>query len=228
MTSQDSRLWRQRRETFQRTFECGGITQRKIRSADGPREQNVAAEHDALADECDVTRRVSGDVHNAKLERAKTQHIAFSQRALRERRHVEGNLIHRSNVGAAFVDRPILRMHEYRHIELALDRSDAADVINVRVREPNGSKIHFTGAHDVRKLSAAVARIYKDGVSRMTVLEEVGVLLEWTDDKGLDVHALAASEVDGDATSRSAVRYFSAATAAVVASPTAVVTCRVS
>ena len=85
---------------------------------------------------------------------------------------------------------------------------------------PADETFSFGGLASV-SLHDLVARIDEHGVARALIQQEIAVLLEGADHELLDLHRFAAA-------SRSFARYFSAAIAAGVASPAAVVTCRVS
>src|SRR5687767_8539148 len=101
-----------------------------------------------------------------------------------------------------------------------------ADVVEMGVRQPDGAEFRFRLLDRGDQLIAIVTRVHDRRVAAVAIDDEVGVFLERpglerenVENRG--VHAVAIA-------SRRAVRYFSAAMAAVVASPTAVVTCRVS
>lgn len=97
-------------------------------------------------------------------------------------------------------------------------------MIEVRVGEPYGAKTHTTLLDRGDQLLTVIPGVNDDRIASFAIDKEIGVLLEWPRFEGddieghfLPVHAVAMA-------SRRAVRNFSAAIAAVVASPTAVVT----
>src|SRR5688500_13066404 len=121
-------------------------------------------------------------------------------------------------------------MEPYRHVPSPLYRRDGADVIDVGMRDPDGLG-RLPGSFDFSddRIRVATGVHDRQGIT-VRIGDEIAVLLKRADCDAGDDHAypplprIAGSSV-GDFI---AVRYFSAATAAVVPSPAAVVTWRVS
>src|ERR1044072_2198904 len=115
-------------------------------------------------------------------------------------------------------------MEPHGRASLTGDRRHTDDVIDVRVREPDANRLRAALADLMQDEAGFFAGIddHTLRLRRLLVDGEVGVLGERA---GRDLHDLHAPTVPSAL--RSAVKYFSTAIAAVVASPTAVVICLV-
>src|SRR5690348_9145239 len=101
----------------------------------------------------------------------------------------------------------------------------------MRVREPDRVEHRFRLLDHRDEDVRLVTGINERGVIRRLVDREIRVLLKRSDYARLELHTVyppVPSIGSLGSPSASAFKYFSAAIAAVVASPTAVVTCRVS
>src|SRR5207253_405772 len=117
------------------------------------------------------------------------------------------------------------RMEINRGARLALDLRDTHDVIQMRVSDPDRHRTGAGGTELIGDEARLLARIDDGAFGRRFVHHEVGVLDELA---VRDRHHLHDATPAFSFCSRSVARYFSTAIAAVVASPTAVVICRVS
>src|SRR3989441_13373883 len=97
------------------------------------------------------------------------------------------------------------------------DRGDAHDVVEVRMRDPDGHRPRPRGGDLLQDQTRLLARIDDRALGGRVIDNEVAVLDELAVGDRDDLHAPTASPA------RSTARYFSTAIAAVVASPTAVV-----
>ncbi len=154
--------------------------------------------------------------------------VALAQRSIGERTEFERDAVVLGRLGPEVVDGEVVVVHEDRHIAPALDRGDAADVVEVCVRKPDRLQLVARLVDGVEQRVAFVAGIDQDGNPRRLVGDEVAVLLEGSHHEAFDLHDAPPAVASAFWRSLRKVRYFSAATAAVVASPTAVVTCLVS
>lgn len=121
--------------------------------------------------------------------------------------------------------RDVQLMDKDRHLESLPDRGHRSDVIEVGMRQPDGPEAGSGGLDCRNQAGSLGTRVDQNGISRPGIPDEVRVGLQRTD--GDDFNRGHSGQPEATALRR-AVRYFSAAIAAVVASPTAVVTCRVS
>ena len=122
------------------------------------------------------------------------------------------------------VERPVRGMEPDRCARLARHARHAQDVIEVRVRQPDrdGSGARFL--HLVQDQPGLFPRIDDGAFTRLLIDDEVAVLRKHAVGNLDDLHLRAMTL---PSVSRSDLRYFSTAMAAVVASPTAVVIWRV-
>jgi len=107
------------------------------RVADGAGKETVATEHHVIGVERDVPGRVSGDVHHRQRLRSHGDSIAFRQLAIREWRLLDDEPIAKRRVHRALVQGLLERMHVHRHRMLAQHAGERAEMIEVRVREPD-------------------------------------------------------------------------------------------
>src|SRR4051812_8990741 len=99
------------------------------------------------------------------------------------------------------------------------------------MRQPDGLEVGAGFFDHLREYRRLVTRIDEDRAPTFFIHHQVGVFGKWADGAKVDLHALyppAPSIAPPGVPSFNNLRYFSAAIAAVVASPTAVVTWRVS
>src|SRR5205823_7974833 len=118
-------------------------------------------------------------------------------------------------------------MHVHRHVPDSLDWRNGADVIDVRVRQPDCLDGSARRPHHLDELLRLGTGIDERRASRRRIDDEITVLLERADGTPIDLHAEyppVPMMSGGCPPSSRALRYFSTAIAAVVASPTAVVT----
>src|SRR5438093_11231778 len=118
-------------------------------------------------------------------------------------------------------------MQVHRHVPDTLDSGNRADVIDVRVRQPDRLERCARSAYHRHEFFRLRARINERRALSRRINDEVAVLLKRTDRAPIDLHAEypPVPMISGTfSPSANALRYFSTAIAAVVASPTAVVT----
>src|SRR5262245_15760812 len=75
------------------------------------------------------------------------------------------------------------------HTPFALERRNSAHMIHVRVRQPDRIEPNAQSANARGKVGAVVAWVDDDRHTRGVIDDEVAVLLEWTGDECLDLHA---------------------------------------
>ena len=122
-------------------------------------------------------------------------------------------------------------MQVKRELPLASHRRDRADVIEVRVREPDRLERDAGRAHHLDDALAFVAGIDEHGATaspRRRGDSSSPRTAPTVSDVIFIPRTASCPRIGDDAAFCRALRYFSTAIAAVVASPTAVVTCRVS
>src|SRR5687767_13424597 len=113
-----------------------------------------------------------------------------------------------------------------RHVEMTAYRRHRTNVVEMGVGQPDGSQVSANVCDRGDQAFTFVPRIYDRCLTAVAIHDEIAVLLKGT---GFERQELERRQRHtGTPASRRAVRNFSAAMAAVVASPTAVVTCRVS
>jgi hypothetical protein len=126
------------------------------------------------------------------------------------------------------VEPAIRRMEVDRGGSRSPDCGYAKDVIEVSVGEPDGANAPAVPDRRSEELVCLLARVDQDGIGRFGVEYQVAVLRELAIGNRNDVEAECRQAASTATRALRSVRYFSTAIAAVVASPTAVVTCRVS
>ena len=107
-------------------------------------------------------------------------------------------------------------MQPHRHARFGRDARHAEDVVEMRVGQPDPDGLRARLLDLVEDQARLLARIHDGALPRLLVDDEVAVLGEHAVRDLDDLHFLPL-----------ALRNFSTAIAAVVASPTAVVICRV-
>jgi hypothetical protein len=185
----DDRLARQLDVARERTIHRGGICKWQIRSADGTGEEQIAPEGDTVPRECDMAGRVSGHVHHREAKRAAAELLPVGKLAVRAVRLLEVDSVQlRGARRQRGVGGQIERMEQDGYVVLAADRSDRADVIDVRVCQPD--RVDRNGGVADHREDAArfVAGIDEDAAPRLLVRDEVAVLLEDPDGANVDPH----------------------------------------
>jgi len=129
-----------------------------------------------------------------------------------------GQLVVEPAVGGVEID---------RRAGLPADGGDAEDVIEMRMSEPDRGDPAVTLRGCVEEQPGLLAGVDQNGCGVLRIVDEVAVLREPTVRNDDDLERWCRQAAASARVFRS-VRYFSTAMAAVVASPTAVVTCRVS
>ena len=127
-------------------------------------------------------------------------------------------------VGHRVVQRPVGGMEPDRGPRVRRDFRHAEDMVEMCVRQPNGNRRRACLLDLVQDQAGLFARIHDGALTGLLVDDEVAVLGEHAVGNLNDLHFW---RLPSPCCSRNALRYFSTAIAAVVASPTAVVICRV-
>src|SRR5712671_5380742 len=122
------------------------------------------------------------------------------------------------------IERPVSGMKPHRDAGFGYDFRHAEDMIEMGVREPNRDGLRACGLHLMQDQAGLFAGIDDRALAGLLVDDEIAVLGERSVGNLNDFHFCP---LPSPCCSRSALRYFSTAIAAVVASPTAVVICRV-
>src|SRR5450759_663392 len=170
-------------------------------------------------------------VHHLETQRAEGHLLTVVELFLRILRLIERNAEHRGNFRGALEERSVEGVHEHRHGPPLAQAADPADVIDVPVRQPDRLQRRRGLLDETYEDTRFGSGVNHHRSHRRIVDDEVGVLQERANVSRLDPHAVyppAPVMTASGVPSFSNFRYFSAATAAVVASPTAVVTWRVS
>src|SRR6266540_5069297 len=197
----------------------------EVSSSNRSGEQHVAGEDNAMAHDADAPGRVPGGVPHVKAQTADLQVLAGNQVAvgsglLLGRGETEPCRLLRNTV----IQRAVSRMQAHDRPRPTRDFRHAEHVIDVRVGEPDGHRLG-TRLLDLMENQARVLAGIDDGaLARLLVDDEKAVLGEHAVGDRDDLHFLP---LPSPWCSRRDLRYFSTAIAAVVASPTAVVICRV-
>ena len=118
------------------------------------------------------------------------QHVAIGELRVGRLGLLERNAVHRGRLCTAHVQRQVRRVQVHRHVPLAQHAGDAADVIEVRVRQPDRVERRARRAHHRDQSLRLVARIDQHGALRRLVDHEIRVLLERADRPRLDLHAV--------------------------------------
>ena len=200
------------------------VAARQVRAADGPLKQHVAREHHAVAHETHAPGRVPRGVPDGKGQPAHP-HVVAVREGVVGRRHLlraepEGFGLLRYVV----VEEPVGWVEKHRRPRFGGDAPDAQHVIEVGMGEPHGDRPRAGRGHVLENETGLLARIDDGALARLLVDHEVAVLEKSAVGDLHDLHEAAAAFVFAFSCSRRAARYFSTAIAAVVASPTAVVT----
>src|SRR6266550_8763841 len=114
-------------------------------------------------------------------------------------------------------------MQPYRHAGFRRHSGHAQDVIEVGMRQPDADGLRTRFFDLVQNQARLLAGVHNRALDCRLVYQEIAVLGEHAVGDLDDLHCLTFPSP-----SRMDLRYFSTAIAAVVASPTAVVICRVS
>src|SRR5688500_803592 len=166
----------------QRFVHVGRIAEREIGTSNRAREQQIAAERDAVAVECHEARRVTRHVHHLKSQRTAAELLTVGELLVRPFGLFELDPVHlRRTRRKPRVVRKIQRMQVHGHVESALDCGYGPDVVDVRVREPDRvERGAGTGDH-LHDTVSLVAGVDQHGAGRLIVDEEIAVLLEHAD-----------------------------------------------
>lgn len=160
--------------------------------------------------------RQSAEPETLTLEKPLTRHFITL-----EREPIRGGL---KRPGLEHRDIGLVKVHG--DVEVLAQRLHGTNVIEVGVRQPDGPQSDPDLFYSGDQPNCVIARIDQRRVEALAIPHEVRVFLKRA---GLERDDLERWRGHADnAASRRAARNFSAAMAAVVASPTAVVTCRVS
>src|SRR6185312_7483198 len=208
-----------------------GVRHREIGASDRSREQNIAAQHDAMSVERDVAGTVTRKMKDVERQIPDAENVAVGEILIGWLRLLERHLVRFGEERLRIVNGPIERMKVHRHArKAATDRGDGADVIQMRVRDPDRTKGRAARFDHIQKLVRIGTGIDDDGIAGLLVDDEIRVLLERADGTRQNLHTAypPVATIRPTDESRSDARYFSAAIAAVVPSPAAVVTWRVS
>src|SRR5688572_25606533 len=227
VTGIDDRVFRLRANPLQGAFELCTIGEGKVRAAHRAGEQTVAHERDTVTVDRDVARGVSRHVNDGEAERPDVQGVAVGQVMIGRGRLLHAEPEHEPVLCSAIVDGALARVDGDRHRGLTDDSGDGTDVVHVRVGQPDRVELGPIVAHGLEQALWLVAWIDEHRATSGLVDDEICVLLQRAHGQRPNDHT-AYPPLDSSCGSRwpflSAVRYFSAAIAAVVASPTAVVT----
>src|SRR6185312_4224949 len=196
----------------------------QVGAADGAGKQHVAAEDDAVSDQADAPRRMTGRVADREAQRADRElfalhHVAIGGRRPRRSPEPEPRRLLRHGV----VERPVRGMQPHGPARFADDSFHAEHVIEMPMREPDRDRLRAGLGDLVQDQPGFLARIDDGALRCLLVDHDVTVLGEHTVGNLDDLHVLTGLP----SPSRNAFRNFSTAMAAVVASPTAVVIWRV-
>ena len=170
-----------------------------------------------------MSRRVS----HADLHRPHLQPLAVGQLVVRRRGCAEPQTQPLALLREPLIERPVGGMQINRGPRRGGDLGDAEDVVEVRMGEPDRRDAALPPRGLQQEARRLLAGIDQDRVRGRGIVNQVTVLGELSvgDRDDFEAGVQAASAAPRDLRS---VRYFSTAIAAVVASPTAVVTWRVS
>ena len=131
-------------------------------------------------------------------------------------------------LGKLVVEPPVARVQVDGCSRGRMDFRDPLNVIEMGVGEPDAGDPALALRGGSEKLFAFLAGIDEDSLRASRVEDEIAILGELAVGKRNDLEGSSRQEASAFPRVFRSVRYFSTAIAAVVASPTAVVTCRVS
>ena len=201
------------------------VAQGQVRPTYGAGKQAIADERDAVTMDRHVSGRMPRGVHHGERQPTQCETLTFDKALRRHFIAIERKPIGRRLKGTGLEDPDVGLVKVDRNREMGSNRPHCADMVEMGVRQPDRTELRL-GLFDCGdQLIAIITRVDDCRVTTVAVHDEVRVFLqrpglERDDFENRGVHAVAIA-------ARRAVRYFSAAIAAVVASPTAVVTCRV-
>ena len=181
--------------------------------------------------EDNVPWAVAGRVNDFEGELTNPNNIAVRQLCIRRSWLLEGDSVRFGKEGCRIVYRPIQRVKMNRHVsEMAPDCGHCSDMVQMRVCKPDSTERRTARFDHLNDLITFIARIDNYSVSRLVVYDEIRILLERADRAVEHLHTAypPVPTIRPTVESRSEAIYFSAAIAAVVPSPAAVVTWRVS
>src|ERR1043166_5081888 len=147
MTGMDDDLIAKIADAEERLLHCRRIAEWKIRAPDGAREQQIPSEEQPATAEYDAPRRVSRRVEPLEAERPEPELVAVRERLIRRTGLLERDAVDGRLNRTPLVQRQVRRMEIDRHVPHAFHAGDAADVIDVRVRQPDGLERGARGAH---------------------------------------------------------------------------------
>jgi len=115
------------------------IAKGQVGAADRAGEEEITAERDAVPVERHEPGCVAGHVHDGESQIAAPELLALRELRVRSLRLLEVDAVHlrgaRRQVAIVW---QVARMQQHRDVEHAAHLGDRADVIDVRVREPDG------------------------------------------------------------------------------------------
>lgn len=166
----------------------------EVGSADAALEQRVAGDQAALLsvttvvgragalhDQTDAPGRVAGRVQNASGKATPTQRVPFFHKIANlnclGRRDAEPLRLH---IEAA-VEAEIGVVDQDRSAGRAMQRSQAADVVDVRVCADDRANLQFVVADDFEDAIDLVARVDDDGFARLWVAKDRAIALQHAD-----------------------------------------------
>src|SRR5216683_2401795 len=205
------------------------VAARQIGPSNRSSEQHVTAEDNAMPHQAHAPGRVSRGVAYFKAQIPDFQLLACNQVAAgggHSLRHHKAEP--RRLLPNGVIKRAVSGMEPYDRACPGCDFRHPEDMIDMRMREPDGHGLRVGFLDLMENQTGFFARIDDDAQTRLLVDDDIGVLGEHAIGDLDDLHFFAlAFALPSPCCSRNDLRYFSTAIAAVVASPTAVVICRV-
>jgi tRNA-modifying protein YgfZ len=134
-----------------------------------------------LYDEADASRRVAGGVQNLGRVTAPAQRVAFLHEILDIHDggsgHAEPLRLHIEMA----VEFQIVLMNQDRRACGAMQRGEAADVVNMRVRADDRANFQIMAAESFEDALGLVARVHNDGFARYRIAENRAVAFQQAD-----------------------------------------------
>ena len=146
------------------------------------------------------------------------RHCSIGRRQWSRRRESEPDGL----IGDGVIQRAVGGMQPDGSAGFGGNAGNPDDMVDVRVCQPDRNRLRPRCLHLIQDQTGLFTRIHNGTLASLLVHDEIAVLGEHAVGDRNDFHF-----VPFPSPSRSALRYFSTAIAAVVASPTAVVICRV-
>src|SRR5512141_497791 len=189
MSGMNDGLCGKRSDLLERGLKVRRIRERQVCPSDRSGKEAVAHQRVAVTVNYNVTGSVPWSVHHAELERSELERVPFLELNVRRRRLFVWDPIQLRLASANAIKGLIELMEINGDVPLSLDRSDRADVIDVRMCNPDRRRTASGSLHFGDDRFGIATRIHDRERIRLLIEYDVAVLLKRTDSDLRDDHA---------------------------------------